>query len=516
MINKRNYLIAGIIFIFTFFIRFLFSENNFFDPDSVGFALGSISYSLSHSAPHMPGYFFHVKLICFLNNITSNPHASALFLTFFYSSAGAGLTFLLLRKYFSEKTSLFTSFFIITNPMVWYYGATTDIYSFELLFSAGAVLLGLSPRFIYWLPVFFAAGMGIRPSSGILLLPLYYFFWRNFRKNGEISKIRFIAFHSAAFLVLASWFIPMALSAGSLEKYFRLFNANSPLPSISFLQNIFQLSSYFFWFASLSFIVILFLFISGKIVPAIKYSAEFYRNNKVFFFWLVLPAAFFIMFHYSKGYFILTAVPLLVWVGALKEKNVISDYIFTAIILLQICIFIFLPAGKNKIEEWLTPSLRNESIAETWITRTFSSYSMTYSRIKEQDKALKEFTRLIDSLYDGNRKNKILFLDPAYYAYARALHYMYPQMRFVILDFYAIDGYIEYSDENIQRKNGLSSILEGSLLITSRYFELNYLKLNGTGKVNSDGFLIVPVDESNYSKIWNLYTKYFVRSRKTL
>ena len=61
------YILFVLIFVITFLSRYLFSENNFFDGDTVGVAFGSISYSLQNTRPHLPGYFLHVKLISLLS-----------------------------------------------------------------------------------------------------------------------------------------------------------------------------------------------------------------------------------------------------------------------------------------------------------------------------------------------------------------------------------------------------------------------------------------------------------------
>ena len=150
----------------------------------------------------------------------------------------------------------------------------------------------------------------------------------------------------------------------------------------------------------------------------------------------------FLFYNYAKGWIILIALPLLIWAGLLKERKIISSQFLLLIILIQSSVFIFFPKQPNKIDEWFVPKYRNESIPVSWYNRTFSVYSMTYSKINEQDKILSGFIEKIDSLIPGSGKEASLFIDPSYYTYARPLQYIYPNRQFITLDFDREDGYI--------------------------------------------------------------------------
>ena len=101
--KNKNIIIAAGVFSFVFFSRLIFAEHAFYDADTIGYALGSISYSLEQIRPHMPGYFLHIQIIRLLNFITSGPHSSIMFLSLFYSSAGGHLLIYYLQSISKEK-----------------------------------------------------------------------------------------------------------------------------------------------------------------------------------------------------------------------------------------------------------------------------------------------------------------------------------------------------------------------------------------------------------------------------
>lgn len=499
-----DYVIFILIFVITFLSRYLFSENNFFDGDTVGVAFGSISYSLQNTRPHLPGYFLHVKLISLLNILFKDIHQTMIILSAFYSSIGALLCFILLRKWFLVKISLIITALVIFNPLVWFQGSTAEVYSFDLVLSSLLVLLALDIRTIYLTPVLLALGMGVRQTSGLLLLPLYIYLWYKKNRTEKLSKYKISLSHVAGLVIFVSWFVPMVISAGGLCEYINLYKTNSPLPNISFTQNIFQFSSYCFFI----FIPLILTTIFPR--PKKKLLSEFTDSDKNLIFilllWLVPSIITFIFFTYHKGYFLISIIPLYAFIGLLLEKRLLKYSGILLVLFIEILFFIIIPFKELPVQSIIKPGVRTINLFETWADRTFSSYLMAYSRIKYQDDLIEELSSIVEK-----NKFKIIFLDPTIYLSARGMQLKYPGVIFMTMDFHKPNSYYEYRGLDITAKKGLDNIVVNSLLITRRDFYNDYLKVI-TRNVNYEAnYISMTINENCKDDIINIYQNLFIR-----
>jgi len=501
---QPDYVIFILIFVITFLSRYLFSENNFFDGDTVGVAFGSISYSLQNTRPHLPGYFLHVKLISLLSPLFKDLHQTMIFLSAFYSSVGAVFCFALLKKWFQVKTSLLITALIIFNPLVWFQGSTPEVYSFDLVLSSLFVLLALNNRTIYLTPVLLALGTGMRQTSGLLLLLLYIYLWYKKYKTENLSGHKIFLSHIAGLVIFLFWFIPMVNSAGGLSEYINLYKTNSPLPNISIAQNIFQFSSYcFFIFTPL---VLFFLFMK----PKKKLLSELTDSDKnvifILLLWLVPSIITFILFTYHKGYFLISIIPLYAFIGLLLEKRLLKYYGILIVLVMEILFFTLIPYKELPVQSIIKPDLRTKNLLETWTDRTFSSYLMAYSRIKYQDDLIEELSSIVEK-----NKSKIIFLDPTIYLSSRGMQFKYPDVRFITLDFYKPNSYYEYKGLDISAKTGLDNVLVNSLLITRRDFYEIYL--SGIAKNVNDrtNYISILIEERYKDSIITKYQNLFIR-----
>lgn len=501
---QRDYLIYSLIFVITFLSRYLFSENNFFDGDTVGVALGSISYSLQSTRPHLPGYYLHVKLISLLYPLFKNLHHAMIFISAFYSSIGALLCFVLLKKWFLIKTSLIITALIIFNPLVWFQGTTPEVYSFDLVLSSLIVLLALDSRAIHLTPILLGLGTGIRQTSGLLLLPLYIYLWYKKFKTGEVSWSKILLLHIVGLMIFLIWFIPMVNLAGGLSEYINLYKINSPLPNISLAQNIFQFSSYCFFVFTPVILILLFLKPKKKFLSGLTDSDK----NVIFILllWLVPSLITFIFFTYHKGYFLISIIPLFSFIGLLLEKGMLKYYGVLFVFIIEILFFTLMPYKELTVQSMIKPDLRTQNLFETWADRTFSSYLMTYSRIKYQDDLIEELSVIVEK-----NKSKIIFLDPTIYLSARGMQLKYPGITFITMDYYKPNSYFEYSGLNITSREGIDNVLVNSLLITRRDCYNNYL--NAIVKnVNEDAnYISILIDEKCKNAIMSKYQYLFIR-----
>ncbi|MHB9041600.1 MAG: hypothetical protein ACYC4T_13175 [Melioribacteraceae bacterium] len=496
-----------LIFVITFISRIIFSEKYFFDGDTVGVALGSISYSLQNTRPHLPGYYLHVKLITIINLIIKDVHLTMVLLSAFYSSFGAVLSFILLEKWFKKNTALYITTLIIFNPLVWFQGTSTEIYSFDLVLSASLVLLGMNKNTIYLTPILLALGSGVRQTSGLLLFPLYILLWWQKISSKEISWKRFTAFHLAGIFFLLVWFLPMINSAGGLNGYISLYKTNSPLPNINLMQNIFQFSSYcFFVLTPLLIILLSLLFKRANVL-----SSMLTDKNLILLFavWLVPSLLTFILFTYNKGYFLISVIPLYAFVGIFFERGMLNKTIIYLIIAIEILFFVASPYRELPVVSLLSPQKRNNNLAEIWVDRTFSSYLMSASRIYHQDQMIKELSNLI-----MKQKPNTVFLDPTIYLAARGLQIRFPEIRFFTMDFYNNDAIIDYKGLDVSAKHGMCDLLKNCLLITRRDFFETKLKFLTNNELVHGEFVSMKIPTLDNQLIFNLYQDLFLRTSK--
>ena len=496
------------LIVVTLISRIIFAEKYFFDIDTVNVALGSISYSLQQTRPHLPGYFLHVKIISLLYYFFRDIHFSMMLLSIAYSVSGTLLIFILLKKWFVEQHAFMITLLIAFNPMVWFYGITPEVYSIDLFFSALVVLLGLKSKTIYTLPILIALLSGLRQTSGMLIIPLYIFLWIKKFKNGEISIPKFIGFHFLGLLVGLSWFLFMSRTTGGIKEYFELYQTNSPMPSISFFQNIYQFSSYCFYvFVPIGFIILS--------MPLRKKSLNSFlsREDKdlmlLLALWFIPSLLVFTFFHYNKGYFLISIIPLYTVVGFLLKKNIIKKWICWVIIILQILFFIFIPYRESSIESLLSPEKRKQNLFETWKDRTFSSYLMASSKIKYQDEMISKISAIIKE--NDFKTNSNILLDPTISLFARGIQFQFPTETFITLDLHSHDCYFEYNRLNMDSRKGLDKIPNGTKVVARLDFYNNYLRSIAANIVKRDNLVMIEINPQNHAKILYIYEKLFLR-----
>ncbi|TSA30740.1 MAG: hypothetical protein D4R68_00175, partial [Ignavibacteriales bacterium] len=222
--------------------------------------------------------------------------------------------------------------------------------------------------------------------------------------------------------------------------------------------------------------------------------------------WLAPSLITFIFFAYHKGYFLISIIPLYAFIGILLEKRLLKYYAILLVLVIEILFFILIPYKELTIQSIIKSDLRAKNLFETWTDRTFSSYLMTYSRIKYEDNLIEELSSIVEK-----NKSKIIFLDPTIYLSARGMQLKYPGVTFITMDFYKTNSYYEYKGPDISAKMGLDNILVNSLLITRRDFSDNYL--SGITKDVKDKTKCIPLlieekfKDSIISKYQNLFTR---------
>ena len=524
---KKDYIIVLFIILLTAVTRIYFGEQNFggFATDPANFTLAAQSYSIANNRPHLPGYYLHIKIIRFVQLITRNTQSAMIILSVAYSAIAMGFLYLLFCHWFDTKISILLTLLIITNPMVWFYGSVTEIYSFDLLFGILLAWLGLSPIGIYFTPLLVGLFSGIRPSSGILLVGLYSFLWYHNTKLHSFSFKKFLFSHLIGLAGFLIWFIPMINSAGGLVKYISLYSTNLPVEKPPILQNWFGLSSYFIFLLPAYVVLIIYLvynyFLNYKIKNGSKFKSNELEFSKNYFYlmlsWCIPPIIFFFFYLYDKGYFLLCVTPFLSLAFILfhKKKTVINGLVTT--IILQILIFCFLPYSKPEVQTYFSPGVRHMSIAHLWLERTGSEYLMSQSYIKAMGQATNEIDNIINALpktfSDSMKNNYLILIDPTIPLSVRSLQVKYPNKYFCSLLLHEPDQYMVYNKLDTKIQNGLNNLFDKALVISRTDFVRQYLQKIDIQSKHYGNYSVYNATNGENEKLANIYTYYFLRTK---
>jgi len=491
-LKGKSFLIAIFFISLTLISRILVSEKLFFGYDSINYALGVIDFSLNATRPHLPGSILFVKSIEFINYFIKDIHQSFLILIYIFSSGAVLLSYLIFLKYFDYKKSFWLTLFLLFNPMVWFYGAVTEIYVFDYFFASLVFFTSQKKNSIYFLPIIYAIFSGFRPSSAVLLSPFFiYLVWI----EKEIKWSIFVSQFSLSVVIFLAWFIPLINNAGGLFEYFRLFSTNNPMESISFAQNLFRLSSLMF------FLITPFIFI----LPLVKKANYKVWENEIFkILFLIVPAIlFFILSHYSKGYALLIAMPLVLVVGLLVNNNYKSSIMLA--VFWEISLFIFIPARETTLNSKLKPSVRKSGIAQIWIDRTFSDYSLTFNEISLRDKLLNSMIGLVEKTNYSR-----IFLDPTISQFGRALQFYFPNKEVLSVDFKKSKNYILFRNNEV-RQVLLDKMNDKDIFIVRKDFYDNYLQ-NFEKNFAKNNLIVLSQSSYLHSTFENIVDSLFVRN----
>jgi hypothetical protein len=264
--------------------RWPFAARRLWDHDSVQFALGVEKYDLAAHHPHPPGYPLYIALLKLLAALGVDAGAGMVALSIAATALGAGLIVPLAVRLATEAAAgkprstvvaprsgpgageggaaggdaagalpfavgLLAATLYVFNPLLWFYGELPLVYAVEggmavaLAYAAVRMADGRVP-FLAACAAFALAG-GVRPSTLVLLLPLWMLgAWRSLRVWGSSKDVRVrraaagtlavgLALGSAAGL---AWLLPLLAAAGGLSAYRRIgsehFNALLPYTSI--------------------------------------------------------------------------------------------------------------------------------------------------------------------------------------------------------------------------------------------------------------------------------------------
>jgi Protein of unknown function (DUF2723) len=237
--------------------RLPFAARRLWDHDSVQFALGMERYDLAAHHPHPPGYPLYIALLKGLAMAGLGPVEAMVALSILATALGAGAIVRLTGRLVVEAgctgsagrltldpgaplaAGVLAAALYVFNPLLWFYGELPLVYAVEggmtvaLAYAAWRMADG-ARAFVFGCGAFALAG-GIRPSTLLLLLPLFALgVWRAWRRG--LSRVSLLTGAAMAVAAGLAWLLPLLAAAGGLAAYLRIgrehFSALLPYTSI--------------------------------------------------------------------------------------------------------------------------------------------------------------------------------------------------------------------------------------------------------------------------------------------
>jgi len=477
---NHPFTVALYCLILTVGVYLLFSpwERCGFFFDDANFALGAQSFSLIDTRPHLPGYILHIMLIRLFRLFTGSAFSAMTLLSALYSGLAMEIFFLLLRKWADRKDALVIVLFTVTNPVVWFYGCSTEIYSFDLFFSITLVYLGLSARWIYILPVFAALGAGIRPSSAILLFPLYVYLWYAHYKGHAMSWKKCLLAHGVGLVAAIGWLYPLLRSAGGVRRFLALYKTHDPMDPLTVPQNLYRFIS-FNYTTGISLAVVLGMTVLFSKRGEKKHDAQAGNRKgqyllvvKLLLFWMIPPLLLFLFYAYSKGYILLLSCGISCVAFILLRRYTCRRKLLIILAILQSVYFIFTPYISPDIDSYLGRRFRKKGVAAIWFDRIRAVYLMGQSRYRYLEKVDMLVSAIATAIKhntdDPFYKKEYLLIDPTCPVLVRSLQVKHPHVHFAGLDVYDSTRFFSYNALSFANETGGIRRLLQSCLIFGR------------------------------------------------
>lgn len=497
------FLLGIIIFLSRYLHSPLMDGSGSYDPSNILLAVQN--YDLNFYRPQLPGYPLWVFLIRSLSLIFGDPHSVVRVLSPLFSAIASILFWDLSKNWFSKNLSLLITLLLFTTPLVWYYGTITEIYSIDLLFSILALWLALRVKNgTEALPILFAILGGFRPSSPVLLFPLYCYLWWLYLKSNKLVIGRVIALHFAAFIIILSWFLPMIWDAGGFSAYINLYKTHNPIPQISLFQNVFSITG-ILWTLILIIVPMSFSLIYSKFkVPCDK------LNLLMMVLWFFPPLIFFTFTHFVKGYILLNVAPIFILLGSFVNRSIKNNKYLVILLLIQITYFLFTPYRLPHLDTIISKSNRKFSIPQVWLNRALTNYAFNSKALQSIDKHNKDISKLLKGCPEKFNK-KHIWSGPTVPISIRSLQVEYPNRVWLAHLLYEEDSYEIHEDISSRIEKGVKVKLSESLGIERVDFINKYSKdlVDIIAQENDLALYFIP--KENSEKFAERYKKIFSR-----
>jgi hypothetical protein len=449
-----------------------------------------------------------------------------------YAALAGAFSYLLFRQWFDRKASICAVLLLITNPMLWFYGTSTELSSFDWCLSVAVVLSCLQPRWILVSPVLMAFGAGVRPTSALFLLPVYVLCWYHFLRNSlpqhgakRFPFATFLITHAAGAIVVATWFGILVKSAGGFAAYRALYTTHNPMENFTIAQNIYRLSSYWVYILAPN----VMLAVQGlvrlrkqqhssvtteRITPNSTLASRFHA---IVWWWCAPALLVFVAVVYVKGYALIVLAGLYAYAAWALERGAISRGVVAGTILLQSALYLLLPAKQPDVRTFFAPAKRTLNAAQVWAERTQSFYAMTQAHVRLDESDIASITTLLDTSSNeavpGTRGGRLVFLDPTLAHHVRLLQVLYPRDTIAKMDMRTADACLLGIAGGIKEQSGLQAIFARAVILSRNDLVQEYLTVKPLQCSSKGAIACWQVRLSDAPTLAAWYAEHFLRAR---
>jgi hypothetical protein len=314
--------------VFTVLLRLPFSAHRLWDHDSIQFALGVEKYDLAAHHPHPPGYPLYIGILKLLAFLGLDPLRGMVALSILGSAVGAACLVLLVSRLAPvspERGAIFAAALYAANPLLWFYGELPLIYGVEggltVAIAYAALRMADGPRPFLAACALFALAAGLRPSTAVLLAPLFLYGVAVAGSRRRVTLPVIAAGAGLGLVLVLAWLLPLIHAAGGYAAYRHLSSDHfrQLLPHTSILygggppalrHNLEVLSKWGLQgiLPGAVGLVLLYLGAPGRIAPALLSL----RKHALFLLvWAAPPSLFFALCHVTKAGYTLVHLPAL-------------------------------------------------------------------------------------------------------------------------------------------------------------------------------------------------------------
>lgn len=316
--------IALILFAITIVTRLPFQSQYLYHWDSVNMAFGMQEFNVLEGSPHIPGYIVYIAIAQAINRAVNDPQTTMVLISIVSSGLAAVAIFYLGRAVFNDITGLLAALFLMTSPLVWFYGEIALPHALDLLcVIVSAYLLYRimegETRLMPLAAVFLALVAGFRQQNLLFLGPLILF------AIYQAGLRQIIAFMAIAAVVCLAWFIPLMQYSGGLQSYMNAYNnfSNMFMRSTSVLQgagvngivkNVSRVIPYTAYGLGLAALPLLYWV--GQIARSARSAAL--RSRKFWFLalWALPTLVFYVFIHMGQQGLVFVYLPILFLLSA--------------------------------------------------------------------------------------------------------------------------------------------------------------------------------------------------------
>lgn len=330
--NGTDWLLAGLLFVFTLLSRLPFRTHLFYAWDSVLYARAIEEFDVTLHQPQPPGHIFYVGLVWLVDRITSDANSAMVWISIFASAAAVVALFWLGREMFGRTVGLLASAFLATSLSFWAHGELAYPYTllaFLVILVAAFIYRTWDGRAGYVLPAALVLGVasGFRQDLFFFMLPLW--------AGGLFGKPRRLKAAAMALLAgaAAAWYVPSALLSGGFGAYREASSAQSDYlmrtASVfgrgvtALLDNLSHLGR--FTLFALSSAAVLALYFLAKLVIGRSHVPLRDRRMLFMLLWIAPSILFYLFMHIGEYGYVFTFLPAALLIAALGACELAGD-----------------------------------------------------------------------------------------------------------------------------------------------------------------------------------------------